>query len=123
MKSFLRIIGLSILLFTVNWVYPAWWWVLFLPTLFMFVFSRKTLTGFGNGFVAGLICWGGTIAYQYTQGSDLIAERVAKVFGLNNGILLVIAIALLGSLFASIGGGTGAALRSLFHKKKKYIYY
>lgn len=123
MKSFLRITGLFILLFTANWMYPAWWWILFLPMIFMFIFSKKAITGFGNSFIAGLICWGGMLTYQYIEGSDLIAERVSKVFGVNNGLLLVIVVALIGSLFASLGGGTGASLRSLFHKKKKYIYY
>lgn len=123
MKSLLRIIGLAILLFVANWIYPAWWWILFLPTVFMFVFSKKAIIGFGNSFVAGLICWGSMLTYQYIQGSDLIAERVSKLFGLNNGLLFVLVVALLGSLIASIGGGTGASLRSLFHKKKKYIYY
>lgn len=123
MKSFLRIFGLTTLLFIANWMYPAWWWILFLPILFMFIFSKKPSVGFANGFISGFICWGSILVFEYIKGSDLIANRISNVFGLNNGLLLVVIIALFGSLFASIGGGTGSSLRSLFHKKKKYIYY
>lgn len=123
MKSLLRIFGLTALLFIVNWMYPAWWWILFLPILFMFIFSKKPIIGFMNGFISGFICWGGVLTFEYLKGSDLIANRISMMFGLNNGLLLVLIITILGGLFASIGGGTGASLRSLFYKKKKYIYY
>lgn len=123
MKGLIRIIVLIVLIVGLNWFYPLWWSIMVLPLFLMTLFVRKPLVGFINGFVAGAFAWGIITLYQYFNGSELIAEKMAKVFGLpENASLMLLIVILLGALLAGLGGLTGASLRAVIKPEKKYIY-
>lgn len=123
MKNGIRILGLTICLLLASWIYQAWWWILFLPVLFMALTHRNLFTGFGNGFVAGLLSWGIVSSYLFLTGSEVISNRVAQLFGLQSGVVLLIVVMLLAGLIAGFSGMLGGAIRSLLVPKKKQYYY
>lgn len=123
MKNGLRILGLTLLLLVVSWLFPAWWWILFLPVAFMAASLRNLVSAFGNAFVAGVLAWGSIALFQYVTGSETIANRVAQLFGLQSGVILLLVVMLLAGVIAGVSGMTGAAIRSLLFPKKKEYYY
>ena len=123
MKNIFRIILLTICLLITSWVFPAWWWILFLPVVFMAFTVRNLLTGFGNAFIAGLLAWGSIATFQFLTGSEVIANRVAQLFGVQSGVILLLIVFLLAGIIAGLSGMTGSALRSLIVPKKENYYY
>lgn len=123
MKSISRIISLIFLILFISWLFPAWWWILIIPFIFMTFLVRNLWAGFGNAFLAGLFSWGGIAIFQFSTGSEIIAGRVAKLFGLPSGVLILLVVMFLAAIMAGIAGMTGSALRSLFVKEQKSYYY
>ena len=123
MNNLYRIIGLTALLILVSFLWPAWWWILFLPVFFMMATVRNLITAFGNAFVAGSVSWGIVAFIQYLTNSDIIVQRMAKLFALPSGILLLLIVVLLAGILAGIAGMLGASVRSLLVKEQKNYYY
>jgi len=125
MRTLLPTLILVLLISLATWMIPAWWWMMLLPLLFFIVFPGSVHKSAAIGFTSGLLVWGGNAIFQFIRESEVIAERVATLFSLPNGLTLVLVVGLFGGIIASLAAATGASIRSLFEKPKrrKIEYY
>jgi len=96
-----------------------WWWVMVVPFAHGASFARSGGKAFGTGFAAAGLLWLGASAYFHLAGSRLIAERMAKMFGLGSPWLLVVAAGLVAALAAGLAGYAGYAVRAAFKKRQR----
>jgi len=112
----MRIIAVVILTLLVSLVIPFWGWVMIIPFLFSFLFIKKGWKAWWSCFWAVLLLYSVLAALAYGKGSDIIADKMAELFSLPNGMLLIIVQAILFGLLAAVAGLTGQSLRKLFSK-------
>jgi hypothetical protein len=90
---------------------PFWWWVVAVPFVYGLVFVKKNGRAFGGGMLIGAIVWGGAGLYFYIASGRLIAGRMAGMFRIGPGWLMIFATALLGALVAGLAAFAGRSLR------------
>lgn len=96
-----------------------WWWVMIVPFAHGASFARSGGKAFGTGFAAAGLLWLGASAYFHLTGSRLITERMARMFGLGNSWLMVLATGLVAALAAGLAGYAGYAVRAAVKKRKR----
>jgi hypothetical protein len=96
-----------------------WWWVMVVPFAHGASFARSGGKAFGTGFAAAGLLWLGASAYFHLAGSRLIAERMAKMFGLGNPWLLVLSAGLVAAVAAGLSGYAGYALGRVVKERAK----
>jgi hypothetical protein len=88
--------------------FGPWWTVALAP--FLIVIWRPSNTSFAaflTGFTAVALLWLAYGLYLHTSSEGAMSNRIAQIFSLPNGILLLIVTALVGGLvggFASLSG-------------------
>ncbi|MBN1540959.1 hypothetical protein JW992_02355 [candidate division KSB1 bacterium] len=87
-------------------IVPAWIWLLAVPFLSACLARMGWKKGAFIGAAAAGLFWFGAAAIAYIAGARIVADRVAGVFGIGPGLVLV---PLTGFLAALIGGISGAA--------------
>jgi hypothetical protein len=95
-----------------------WWWVMVVP----FAYGAAARSGgraFRTGLAAAGLLWLGAALFFRLAGGQLIAERMAKMFGLGSSWLLVLATGLVAALAAGLAGYAGYAVRAAVKKRKR----
>jgi len=97
----------------------SWLWLAGVPLAFGLASGASSSTTIWRGAIAGGAAWLGTALYFYLFSADIIAGRVAAMFGIGagRGWLLVLLTGLLGALVAGLAAFTGASLR-VFKRKR-----
>jgi len=95
-----------------------WWWVMAVPFLYGLTFAPSGWRAIRDGFLAAGLLWLGSALFFYVGGSALIAKRMAGMFGLGFGWLMIVVSALVAAAAAAFAGYAGFAVKSLFKKKK-----
>ncbi|MBM3295374.1 MAG: hypothetical protein FJY82_12760 [Candidatus Aminicenantes bacterium] len=90
---------------------PWWWWVAVVPFVYGLVFAKNDERAFWEGFLAGAVVWGGAAAFFFLTSGGLIAGRMAGMFRLGKGWLMLALTALLGGLVAGLASFAGRSLR------------
>lgn len=96
-----------------------WWWIMIVPFAHGASIARSGGKAFGTGFAAAGLLWLGASAYFHLTGSRLIAERMARMFGLGNSWLLVLAAGLVAAVAAGLSGYAGYALGRIVKERAK----
>lgn len=89
---------------------PVWWLFVPVTALAAFLLARSSAAGFAVGFLVNALIWliwAGTIDHL---NHSILSNRLAGVFGLPNGILLVVIGAVLAGLLGGLAGLGGAAI-------------
>jgi len=84
-----------------------------------FFFLQKGWKAWWMGFWAILLLWAVMALTQYLTGSRLISDKMAVVFKMPNGIVLIVVQALIGALLAGFAALTGQSMRRLISNSKK----
>jgi len=96
-----------ILLYGIQLLHPAWWWVFIAPAIAGAITARSGWSGFfGCGLGAGL-AWGLAATLQLTGDGSIISGRIATMLQVGNPWLLVLltfAVAFLCGGFAGMAG-------------------
>ncbi len=105
----LCIFGIAIL----QVITPWWWWIIVLPFVVGTVRARSGVHGFLLGSLSCGILWLLASVFQYFTGSQIIARRVALMFGVGAPFLLVIITTLIAAISGGLAASTGHAIRQI----------
>ncbi len=112
----IRILAITILILLVSLLFPFWGWVMIVPFLFSLGVMKRHRSAFFNSAFAGLLAWGVMSVFRLFNGSDLVAQQMAEVIGVQSKWFLILLTAVLAALLAGVAGLTGFSLRKLVAK-------
>ncbi|GJQ63323.1 MAG: hypothetical protein SCALA702_23760 [Melioribacteraceae bacterium] len=104
-----------------SYITSDWYWIIIIPALsgiFMKTYRQCAV----NGVVTALIGWGLPAAYMYLTSAHIIGNKVAEIFKLGSGWMMIIAATVIAIIFAITGSSTGfymgKYLKEEFAKRK-----
>jgi hypothetical protein len=106
-------------LLALHLVAPYWWWIMIVPFAHGAAAATSGWRAIRTGLFAAGLLWLGAGTYFYLTGSDLIAARMARMFGLGRPWTVIAATALVAALSAGLAGYAGYAVRALFKGRAK----
>ncbi len=98
-------------------LFSPWFSLGLLALVLGYLFRQNAVQAFSTGFLGGFLLWAGYAGYLHFINEGILGDRMAKLFGLSEGWLLVIVTGLLGGLLAGLGCWTGQALRDFFGRR------
>jgi hypothetical protein len=98
---------------------PFWWWVMIVPFAFGAAVATSGWHAIRTGFLSAGVLWLGSGTYFYLTGGQIVATRMARMFGLGQSWPMIPATALLAALAAGLSGYEGYAVRGVFRDKGK----
>ncbi len=105
-------------MFGLQWLFPAWWWIMAVPLLWCLWRADSGWRGFLTGALSASLLWlGGSLFYLNTSG-DLIAQRVAAMLQVNSPWILLVAMGLIAAVAGGVAGCTGGLLRAAFRPRQ-----
>ena len=106
-----------VLVFILQLLFYSWWWIILVPLVIGF-FEKDSLTkaAAGNG-IGIFLLWFGMSLYQWGNGSEVIASRIAEVMGANSGFILAFVTGIIGFVVAAMAGYAGFSLRKVLIKE------
>ncbi len=112
---------LLVLLLTALLQFFAPWWIGAVVAfgLGWVVPSRSAWAAFGQAFLAVALLWGGYATWLSIQNGGILAERLAGVFALPAGPLMLLVTAVVGGLVAGLGATTGYWLKPAHRRRRR----
>jgi hypothetical protein len=101
-----------------EWGLRSWICVALVPLVFGLAAKASLFKATWRGTLAGGLSWLAVSLYFYLTSSRIIAGRMAAMFGLGRGWLMVLLTGLLGAFVAGLAAFAGASLRSEFVRKR-----
>jgi hypothetical protein len=95
-----------------------WWWIMIVPFAYGAAAAKSGREASRTGLCASGLLWFGAGLYLLLTGSALIAGRMAGMFGLGSGWLMVPATALVAALAGALSGYAGYAVRGALGKRQ-----
>ena len=108
-----------VIMLVLGLVTPYWWWIMIVPFAYGAAAAGTGWKALRTGFLAAGLLWLGASAYFFLTGSQIIAARMAAMFGLGRSWLMVLAAGLVAGLAAAFSGYAGYAVRALFRRAPK----
>jgi zinc transporter ZupT len=96
---------------------PFWWWIMIVPFAYGAAVAKSGWKALRTGVLSAGLLWLGAGVYFLLTGSRIIAERMAKMFGLGSPWLMVLVTTLIAAVAAALSGYAGYAVRALFRRK------
>jgi zinc transporter ZupT len=96
---------------------PFWWWIMIVPFGYGAAVAKSGWKALRTGVLSAGLLWLGAGVYFLLTGSRIIAERMAKMFGLGSPWLMVLVTTLIAAVAAALSGYAGYAVRALFRRK------
>jgi hypothetical protein len=91
---------------------PFWWWIILVPLVCGVLLAKTGWQAFRTGMLSAGLLWLAWSLYLMFSGSDIIAQRIAIMIGVNSTWLLVLMTALIAALSAGFSGSSGYFLRA-----------
>lgn len=95
-------------------VFAPWWVIAIVPFLVFLIRPSTPGNAFGTGFAAILVLWLAYEFYLHFISDGAMSNRIASIFSLPNGILLLFVAALVGGLTGGLAALSGCLLRRIF---------
>ncbi|TFV97189.1 hypothetical protein E4S40_00600 [Algoriphagus kandeliae] len=121
MKFLLYLLLSFVLVFFLNPFTPFWGAMIGLGVLALVIQPGGAAAFFGGGFGMSL-AWMGLAVYLNIETGSSLPDKMAQLFGLGNGTLLILATGFLGFLLGAFSSWSGQLLRNLLKKKPENIY-
>lgn len=95
-------------------LFLPWWVIAVVPFIVYLVRPEAPLIAYGISLLAVISVWGvyASLLHNTTQGS--MPNRIAEIFYLPNGTVLLVVIVLISGLVAGFSGSAGALVRQVF---------
>ena len=106
-----------ILIFIVTAVlqfFTPWWTIALVPFLMMLWQPASPVRSFAVSFGAVALLWFTYGLYLHINSEGAMSNRIAEIFSLPNGILLLFATTIAGGLVAGFSGLSGSLVRQTF---------
>lgn len=107
------IVAISALVFQ---LFLPWWSIAIAGFISGVLFIQKPRKAFLNGFFGIFALWSAVSLYIYVVNEGLLAERLAALFSLPHGLLVVLLTSLLGGICGGLSAITGNYFKALFLK-------
>lgn len=115
MKWLISILVTGIVSFLAG-LYLPWWSIAIIAFLVALFIHQKPLSSFFSGFLGVFLLWIILSSFINAANGDILAERIAGMFGLGtNRTLLIIITGLVGGLVAGFAALTASYLRKERH--------
>jgi hypothetical protein len=95
-----------------------WWAIAIMPLLAGYILCRKPGRAFWAGFLGIFLLWGIHALVVHIRTDGILSNKIAELFYLPSGILLVFVTAIFGAIPAGLSGLTGFYLKRLRAKKR-----
>ncbi|SEJ12407.1 hypothetical protein SAMN04487995_3341 [Dyadobacter koreensis] len=92
-------------------LFAPWWTVALIPFLIMLWRPLTPLHAFVTGFLAIALLWFFYGLYLHTSTTGAMSNRIAEIFSLPNGILLLVVTTIVGGIIGGLSGLSGYFLR------------
>ena len=94
--------------------FTPWWTIALVPFIVAAWRPKSSWKSFGISFLAIAILWFAYGLYLHIVSKGAMSNRIAEIFSLPNGILLLIVTAIVGGLVGGFAGLAGALTRQTF---------
>ena len=91
--------------------FTPWWTIALVPFLIMIWRPETSLKSFSISFMAIAILWLSYGLYLHTTTDGAMSNRVAEIFSLPNGLLLLLVTTIVGGLVGGLAGLAGSLSR------------
>ena len=88
-------------------VWLPWWVIAIVPLLVFFSKPTKGISAFVNSFFAIALVWFGYGWYLHYRSDGRMSDRIAELFSLPNGIVLLVVVSLVAGVVAGFSGLAG----------------
>ena len=112
----IAVLACALVMLVLQVLTPFWWWVMIVPFVSGAASARSGWKALRTGLLSAGLLWLGAGIYLFLAGSRIIAERVAKMFGLGQSWPMVLVTALVAAIAAAVSGYAGYAVRALFKR-------
>lgn len=102
---------LILLLSAISQFFAPWWVIAVVP--FVISFWRPSSDSFWIGFLAIALLWLSYGFYLHFISGGAMSDRIAEIFSLQKGILLLIVTAIVGGLVGGMAGLSGNLARKM----------
>ena len=110
-KVLLKIILTAVLAYLLQTILP-WWSVVIAGFTISFIVSTKGLSSFLGGFLGIGILWFVLATITDYQTDSILTDRVAGIFSIPTGLLLILFTSVIGGIVGGFGALTGGYFRS-----------
>jgi hypothetical protein len=114
----IAVLACALVMLVLQVLTPFWWWVMIVPFAYGAAAAHSGRKALRTGFLAAGLLWLGASIYFFMTGSRIIAERMARMFGLGRSWLMILATALIAAVAAGVSGYAGYAIRAIFKPAK-----
>lgn len=97
-------------------VFTPWWVIAIVPFMILIWRPVRPVAAFWTGFGGIAITWLIYGYYQHFISDGAISDRVAQLFSLPNGIILLLVTSLIGGLVGGFSGAAGYWVRQIFRR-------
>ncbi len=111
------LIGIMILM---GWAFHQllpWWGIAVAGFIIGVMNDENLLLTFGITFLGGALLWGGMAFWLDYFNEGILSNKMAALFGLGDGRLMIVITFVFGGLFAGLGGMSGRSIRAVFNKE------
>ena len=98
-------------------VFAPWWIIALIPFLIISWRPASALTSFLTSFAAIAVLWFSYGLYLHVNSEGSISNRIAEIFSLPNGMILLVVTTLIGGLVGGMAGLSGFFVRQLVEIK------
>ena len=95
-------------------VFLPWWVVAVVPFLVLLIRPATASGAFGTGFLSISLLWLAYGFYLHLMSDGAMSDRIAGIFSLPNGLLLLLVSAIIGGLTGGLAGLSGSLTRKVF---------
>lgn len=107
---------ITIVLTAVAQYFLPWWTIAVVPFAIHAALPVSASNAFWESFVAVVLVWGGYAGYLHYISAGAMSGRIAQLFSLGDGLVLVAITALVGGLVGGFSGLSGLLCRRLFQR-------
>ena len=104
-------------------LFMPWWGIVVAGAVVSFLIPTSSFSAFVSGFIGVGLLWL-VLSWQIEiESKGILTEKVARIFTLDDPILLVLAAGIIGALCGGFGSLTGNSFRQIFLKKNSKGFY
>ncbi|MCF2445891.1 hypothetical protein L0657_18160 [Dyadobacter sp. CY345] len=92
-------------------LFMPWWTIALIPFLVMIWRAKSGFHSFITGFLAIAFLWFSYGLYSHLSTDGIMSNRIAEIFSLPNGVLLLIVTTIVGGIVGGLSGLSGYFVR------------